>query len=330
MLHRAPLPLALALAVMPAAAQTPSPSAAFAALVPAGARAEVLAEGFAWAEGPVWRREGAGGYLLFSDVPKNTVYRWREGEGLSVFLRPSGYAGPTPPGRELGSNGLTLDREGRLVLADHGNRAVTRLDEAAFTKTVLVDRFEGRRLNSPNDLVYRSDGALYFTDPPYGLDGILDSPAKELPFSGVYRLGPDGALALLDRSLRFPNGVALSPDERTLYVANSDPDHAVWMAYPVGADGAVGAGRVLFDATPLVRQGLSGLPDGLAVDRAGNLFATGPSGVLVLTPEGRHLGTIPFSQTAANCTFGDDGATLYVTADGTLQRIRLATRGAGF
>jgi len=298
------------------------------ALVPANARVEQLADGFDWSEGPVWRRSG--GYLLFSDVPRNTIYRWREGEGLTVFLRPAGYTAPDPPGRELGSNGLTLDPQGRLVMADHGNRVVARLDESNYTKTTLADRYEGKRLNSPNDLVYRSNGDLYFTDPPYGLKGLQDDPAKELPFSGVYRRSAAGELTLLTQELRFPNGIALSPDERTLYVANSDPDRAIWMAYDVQPDGTVGRGRVLFDATPLVRQGRKGLPDGLRVDAKGNLFATGPGGVLVITPDGRHLGTIATPQATANCAFGDDGSTLYMTSHMRLLRVRLTTTGAGF
>src|SRR5215207_1092491 len=246
------------------------------ALVPPGAHVEQLADGFAWAEGPVWRREGQGGYVLFSDVPRNTIYRWEEGRGLSVFLRPSGYAaGSKPPGHEHGSNGLTVDSAGALVMADHGNRQIARLDDSLFTKTVLADRFEARRLNSPNDLVFGKNGDLYFTDPPYGLRGQDADPAKELPFSGVYRRTAAGVLSLVTRDLTRPNGIALSPDGRTLYVANSDPARPIVMAYDVAADGAVAGapaarGRVLFDAAPLARQG-PGLPDGLRVDRAGNL-----------------------------------------------------------
>lgn len=302
---------------------------AFDALVPRDARIEVLAEGFQWSEGPVWRKNG--GYLLFTDVPKNTIYKWKEGEGLSVFLRPSGHTvGAGTAGSGQGSNGLTFDLQGRLVTADHGNRMVARLNEETFVKTPLAARYQGKRLNSPNDLVYNSRGDLFFTDPPYGLTGALKSPDKELEFSGVYRLSASGELTLLDRELRFPNGVALSPDEQTLYIANSDPERAIIKAYDLRPDGTVANGRVLFDATGLVRQGKKGLPDGLRVDRSGNLFATGPGGVLVLTPEGRHLGTIDTGQATANATFGDDGSTLYMTAHGYLMRIRTNTRGAGF
>jgi gluconolactonase len=328
-------------------ARTPGPAVgrierldpALDALVPPGARIEQLAQGFLWSEGPVWRRRpggaGARGELLFSDVPGNTIYRWQEGRGLSVFLRPAGFTGPDPPGRELGTNGLTLDGAGALVMADHGNRQVARLDERTYTKVTLADRFAGKRLNSPNDLVFAANGDLYFTDPPYGLAGQDADPAKELPFSGVYRRAPGGVLSLVTRELARPNGLAFSPDGRTLYVANSDPARAVVVAYAVGADGlVVGApdarGRVLFDATPLVRRGLPGLPDGLRVAADGTLFATGPGGVLVLTPAGRHLGTIVTGQPTANCAFGDDGRTLYITANDRLLRVRLAVRGAGF
>jgi gluconolactonase len=301
---------------------------AFDALVPPGARLERLAEGFEWTEGPVWRRSG--GYLLFTDIPRNTIYRWKEGEGVSVFLRPAGWTRPDPPGDELGSNGLTFDAQDRLVMADHGNRQIARLDETNYTKTALVERYQGRRLNTPNDLVYRSNGDLFFTDPPYGLRGLNQNPTKELDYNGVYRLSPAGELTLLERGLSFPNGIALSPDERTLYVANSDPRRAIWTAYDLRPDGSVANGRVLFDATPLARQGRQGAPDGMKVDRAGNLFATGPGGVLVLSPDGRHLGTIRTGQATSNVAFGDDGSSLYITADMYLLRIRLSTKGAGF
>src|SRR5687767_160284 len=297
-------------------------------LVAADARIELLADGFAWSEGPVWRRDG--GYLLFSDVPRNTIYKWKDGEGLTVFLRPSGFMGSNPPGRELGSNGLTLDGRGALVIADHGNRQVARLDETAWTKTTLADRYQGKRLNSPNDLAYRSNGDLYFTDPPYGLKGLNDDPSKELERNGVYRLTPAGTLMLVASDVRFPNGIALSPDERTLYVANSDDKRPIWMAYDVQADGSLARGRVFFDAAALVQRGARGLPDGMRVDRDGNLFATGPGGVLVFSAQGRHLGTIVTGQPTANCAFGDDGSTLYITANNQLLRVRLVTKGLGF
>jgi sugar lactone lactonase YvrE/pimeloyl-ACP methyl ester carboxylesterase len=296
------------------------------ALIDPNAAIEQLATGFEWSEGPVWR--ASGGYLLFSDVPRNTIFKWQDASGLSVFLRPAGYTGINPPGRELGSNGLTLDANDSLVMADHGNRQVARLNEAKFTKTTLADRFEGKRLNSPNDLAYRSNGDLYFTDPPYGLTGQNADPAKELRHNGVYRLTRSGQLTLLTSEISFPNGIAFSPDERTLYVASSDPNRAIWMAYDVRSDGTIGNGRVFFDATSLVKAGNQGLPDGMKVDRAGNLFASGPGGILIFSRDGKHLGTIATGQPTANCAFGDDGSTLYMTANDRLLRVRLRTKGA--
>jgi len=295
------------------------------ALIAPDAKIEQLAVGFDWSEGPVWRTSGR--YLLFSDIPKNTIYKWQDSTGLSIFLRPAGYTGVNPPGRELGSNGLTLDLNDSLVMADHGNRQVARLDESKFTKTILANRYQGNRLNSPNDLVYRSNGDLYFTDPPYGLKGLNDDPAKELKFNGVYRLTRTGQLTLLTSELTFPNGLAFSPDEKTLYVANSDPKKAIWMAYDVRPDGTIGNGRVFFDATTDVSDAKPGLPDGMKVDRSGNLFAAGPGGIFVISPAGKHLGTIVTGQPTANCAFGDDGSTLYMTANDRLVRVRLKTKG---
>ena len=296
-------------------------------LIPPGAAIEVLAEGFDWAEGPAWDRKL--GSLLFSDIPPNTVYRWREGaKKPEVFLKPSGYTQGPPRGGEPGSNGLAFDPEGRLVLCQHGDRRVARLEPDGSFKT-LVDRFEGKRLNSPNDLVFAADGSLYFTDPPYGLLAGNSDPAKELPYNGVYRLSKTGELTLLTKEMSFPNGIGLSPDGKTLYVANSDSARAVWMAFPVKPDGTIGEGRVFFDATRGMKT-LKGAPDGLKLDKAGNLFATGPGGVLVFAPDGTHLGTLNTGEATANVGWGDDGSTLYITADMFLARIRTATKGEGF
>jgi gluconolactonase len=297
----------------------------FDALVPKDAVLERLASGFNWSEGPVW--VSAGPHLLFSDVPENVVYRWKEGAGVTPFQEPSGYtSGPPRPG-EMGSNGLTLDAEGRLVLCQHGDRRVARLEkDGRFT--TLADRYDGKRFNSPNDLVYKSNGDLYFTDPPYGLPKQADDPGRELPFFGVYRLSKGGGVTLLTKDLTRPNGIAFSPDEKTLYVAISDASKPVWMAYDVKADGTIANGRVFFDATALRKQGLKGLPDGMKVDKAGNLWATGPGGVLVLAPDGRHLGTINTGEATANCAFGGDGR-LYITADMHLCRIKVTTKGLG-
>jgi len=297
----------------------------FDALVPRHAFIEKLGEGYDWSEGPVWVKKG--GYLLFSDVPMNTVFRWKEGEKVSVYLKPSGYTGNTPRGGEPGSNGLNLDAQGRLILCQHGDRRVARLADDGKSFVTLADRYKGKRFNSPNDSAYHSNGDLYFTDPPYGLLGKNDDPAKELRHNGVYRVSTEGVVTLLTDEMTYPNGIAFSPDEKTLYVANSDPDKAIWMAFPVKDDGTIGKGRVFADTTPLVKEGKKGLPDGMKVDREGNLFATGPGGVLVFNAEGVHLGTFNTGEATANCGWGGDGSTLYITADMYLARVRLTTRG---
>jgi gluconolactonase len=288
---------------------------------------EQLAEGYVWSEGPVWVKDG--GYLLFSDVPGNVMYRWSEVEGATVFLKPSGYDGPDPSAfREPGSNGLALDAAGRLLVCDHGNRALARVDLKTKAKTILVDRYQGKRFNSPNDLAVAKSGAIYFTDPPYGLAGINDSPIKELAFSGVYRFTPDGAVTLIDGGLTFPNGIALSPDERRLYVSVSDPDRPVIMVYDLGPDGLpTGPGKVFFDTKPLQGPAAPGNPDGMALDVDGRLFATGPGGVLVLTPRAELIGVIETGHAIANCAFGEDGRTLFLTSDHVLARVRLRTTG---
>ncbi|MFO0959642.1 MAG: SMP-30/gluconolactonase/LRE family protein [Isosphaeraceae bacterium] len=296
-------------------------------LIPPGAQMEKLAGGFDWSEGPVWMPEQKA--LLFSDVPMNTVFRWKEGEGVSVFLKPSGYTGESPRGGEPGSNGLTRDPKGALVLMQHGDRRVARL-KADKTFEVLADRHEGKRFNSPNDGVFKSNGDFYFTDPPYGLLKLNEDPAKEIPYNGVYRLGKDGKVTLLTREMTFPNGLAFSPDEKTLYVANSDPKKAIWMAYPVKDDGTLGNGRVFFDATSLVGPEKKGLPDGMKVDKEGNLFATGPGGVLIFAPDGTQLGVLNTGEATANCAWGEDGSTLFITADMYLCRLRTTTKGPGY
>jgi gluconolactonase len=299
------------------------------ALLAPDARIEKLAEGFRWSEGPVWIKDGR--YLLLSDVPANKMFRWSEDDGLSVFLDPSGFDGGNSAGfREPGSNGLIAGPGNSILMADHGNRAVARLDLATKRKTFLATRYEGKRFNSPNDLVRASDGTLYFTDPPYGLEGLNVSPMKELAWNGVYRLRPDGRVELLVKDMSFPNGIILSPDERTLYIANSDPDRAVIMAYPLASDGSIGQGQVFADLTALVKSGLPGLPDGMAIDRAGNLFATGPGGVHILSPAGEALGRIDTGTAIANCAFGEDGRTLFLASNNFLGKIRLRTIGLGY
>ncbi len=244
-------------------------------------------------------------------------------------MKPAGYTGSGPRGGESGTNGLTLDREGRLVMCQHGDRRVVRVEKDGRW-TTLIDKYDGKRLNSPNDLVFKSNGDLYFTDPPYGLEKGADDPARELSFCGVYRVAVDGKVTLLTDQMTRPNGIGFSPDEKTLYVAQSDPDKAVWMAFPVKPDGTIGEGRVLFDSTPWVKEKLPGLPDGLKIDKKGNLFATGPGGVSVFAPDGAHLGRINTGVPTSNCRFGDDGSTLYMTANTWLCRIRTSTKGLEF
>ncbi len=285
---------------------------------------EVLAYGFEWSEGPVWISEGK--FLLFSDIPPNSIYKWSEADSIELFVKPSGYTGEPGRAGEPGSNGLLLDEQGRLVLCQHGDRRVavmdTPIENPAPEYITLADNYQGKRLNSPNDAVFHSNGDLYFTDPPYGLEKNVDDPAKELPFQGVYKLGTEGDVILLTDELSRPNGIGLSPDEKTLYVANSDPEKAIWMAYDINADGLLENGGVFYDATAKVGQE-KGLPDGLKVHSSGIIFATGPGGVLIFNPDGRHLGTIKTTEATANCAFDDSESYLYITADMYLLRVRL-------
>ena len=287
-----------------------------------------------WTEGPVWIKE-AGGFLAFSEIPGNRVMKWSEQEGLGLYLKPAGYTGKKPRGGELGSNGLLIDPKGRLVLCQHGDRRIAAMD-APLTDPrpkfiTLAHRHNGKRFNSPNDAVFHKNRDLYFTDPPYGLEKRLKDPAKEIPYQGIYRVDTKGKVTLLSRELERPNGIAFSPDYQTLYAANSYGPRPIWMAWPVKPDGTLGKSRVFFDARSAPRgPGRKGGPDGMKVDSRGNVFATGPGGVLILSPGGKHLGTILTGQRTANCAFGDDGRTLYMTADDYLMRVRLKTKGFGF
>ncbi|HKQ18717.1 MAG TPA: SMP-30/gluconolactonase/LRE family protein [Candidatus Eisenbacteria bacterium] len=292
------------------------------AIVPSSAVVEKLADGFQFTEGPVWSREGA---LLFSDPNTNAIYRWTSEEGVTVYRRNSGYDGADVGGlHQPGSNGLAFDAQGRLTICEHGNRRVTRL-ESDGRLTVLADRYEGKRLNSPNDLVYRSDGALYFTDPPFGLPKVHDDPARELTVSGVFCL-KDGKLRLVADDFTGPNGIAFSPDERFLYVSNWDVKRKAIMRHEVTSDGSLRNGRVFFDMTGA--PGEEAL-DGLKVDRAGNVYSSGPGGVWVFSPAGKHLGTLRFPELPANMAWGDpDRRTLYLCARTGLYRVRLEMEGA--
>ena len=290
------------------------------------AKLEVVSCCFDWSEGPTWDRKG--GFVLFSDIPRNSVMKWKEGEGISLYLKPSGYTGSVPYGKEPGSNGLLLDADGKLYSAEHGDRRISILYPDGGKRT-LADNYQGKRLNSPNDLARHSSGAIYFTDPPYGLPENVNDKRKELDFQGVYRVTPDGKLTLLTKEFTRPNGIAFSPDEKTLYVAQSDPEKAIWKAFPVKGDGTIGDGKVLADVTSMVGK-MKGLPDGLKVDRSGNLWATGPGGIHIIAPNGKMLGRIETGEATANCVWGDDGSTLYITTDMYLTRIKTRTKGAGW
>ena len=305
-------------------------------IVPANPSLEQVATGFKWTEGPVWIPAG---YLLFAEIPSNSIRKWTPGGGVSIFMRPSGYKGETPfSGPEPGSNGMTLDSRGRLTVAGHAQRDVWRLEslEPNAQATILADSYQGKRLNSPNDLVYRSDGSLYFTDPPYGLPTQKENdPTKQLRFSGVYRIpgaldqkpGAPPArarLELLIKNLPRPNGIAFSPDEKYLYVNNSEPKK-LWMRYIVKSDGKLTDGKVFFDATSDTRVGA---PDGMKVDSKGNVYSAGPAGVWIFSPEGKHLGTIVIPERVGNVAWGGaDHSTLFVAASSSIYRINLKIPG---
>ena len=290
-------------------------------LIALDATIEKLAEGFLFTEGPIWFRSG---YLVFSDIPANTMYRWDPDGKVSVFRKPSGFDGTEwPEGAFIGSNGLTLDLQGRLVICEHGNRRVTRI-EADGALSVLATRDQGRRLNSPNDVVFKSDGAMYFTDPPYGFMKQDQDPAKELDYNGVYRL-KDDVLTLLHRDMTRPNGLAFTPDEKYLYVGNSDAKKKIWNRFPVLDDGTLGDPVLFADLTSIDEPGL---PDGMKIDTQGNLYCTGPGGTHVFRPDGTRLGVIVTPETPANLHWGDaDGQTLYITARTGLYRVRTKANG---
>jgi gluconolactonase len=297
-------------------------------IVPPSAKIEKLAGGFLFTEGPIWipRTADTDGYLLFSDPNNNLIYRWTQEGQLSIFMTKSGYRGmDIGEYSQPGSNGLTLDRQGRLTINQHGNRRVVRMEQNGQL-TVLADRYDGKRLNSPNDLVYKSDGALYFTDPPFGLPKFFDDPRRELPYSGVFRVSPEGkSLQLLTTELNGPNGLAFSPDEKYFYVDNWDEKKKIVMRYAVNSDGTLSAGKVFFDMTQA--PGEDAL-DGMKIDQRGNLYVSGPGGIWIISPKGKHLGTIVAPEHPHNFAWGDDdGKTLYLCAKTGLYRIRLKIPG---
>jgi len=316
------------LAADPASGQTPSTIGHVEVLAPeleqfvdSETKIEVLAGGFTWTEGPVWVGEPEDGHLLFSDIPRNSIYRWSSSRGIELFMRPSGYTGTAYYGLEPGSNGLCLDPQGRLTMCEHGDRRISVLTHGGGKRT-LVDSYQGSRLNSPNDLTFDKNGNIYFTDPIYGLPERAADPRRELDFCGVYRLAPDGKLTLLTKAMTRPNGVGLSPDEQTLYVAQSDPDNPIWMAFPINENGSLGDGKQLHSAKDAMQE-YPGLPDGLAVAGDGTIFGSGPGGIYVMTPDGKLLGRIITGGRTSNCTFDKNQTTLYITADSYLCRVKL-------
>jgi gluconolactonase len=290
-------------------------------IVPQGAVIEKLAGGFQFTEGPLWRPRDQ--VLWFSDVVGNVVRQWSPNGPVKVLIQKAGGdPGNVPPGGFVGPNGEAADQDGYVLICQHTARRIVRVG-ADLQMTPLVERYQGKRFNSPNDLVYKSDGALYFTDPPYGLAKQDEDPAKEIPFNGVYRL-KNGRVDAIIKDLTRPNGIAFSPDQKVLYIANSDEKRKVWMRYDVAEDGTVGKGAVFFDVTA---EKEDGLPDGMKVDTLGNVYGSGPGGVWVFSPDGKHLGTIKPPETPANCNWGDDGKSLYITARTGLYRIKLAVAG---
>ena len=296
-------------------------------LIDSTAKIEVLATGYNWSEGPLWLEKQQA--LIWSDVPENTIYRWKEGYDAQVFLTPSGYTGQdqTSSG-EPGSNGLVLTTDGQLILCQHGDRRIAimnaPLNDPKPNFSTLAITYKGKKLNSPNDAVFDNAGNLYFTDPPYGLSALDESEDKELEFNGVYKLDNQGNLEVMVDSLTKPNGITFNQDFTQCYVANSDPKKAYWAVYDINAINTFTNGRVFFDATTMVAS-KKGLPDGLKIDNKGNVFATGPGGVLIFSPNGEHLGTINTGQATSNCAFNSDKSVLFMTADNYILRLQLKT-----
>lgn len=298
-------------------------------LIDLDAHIEKLADGFEWVEGPVWNKKE--GYLLFSDIPRNCIYKWKEDEGISLFLHASGYKGKTVyKGKEPGSNALTYDAKGELYICQHGERRIVRLGPNN-EETVVADSYDGKRLNSPNDLVFKSTGELYFTDPPYGLALRFDDPAKELPYSGIYRV-KDGTVELMSKELMVPNGLAFSPDEKYLYVSNTGnkalKDLPRWHRFKVNEDGTLGEKEIFFESS-LFSARRPGSPDGLKVDEKGNLYCAGPGGIYIFSPDAVLLGLVEFAEPTANCNWGgEDGSWLYIASNHAIFRVHLKNKGA--
>ena len=294
------------------------------AIINDDARVEIIADGFDWSEGPLWIPEQQ--MLLFSDIPQNTVYKWTSGKGLETYLKPSGHTGATPRGGELGSNALLLNKEGKLVLCQHGDRRLavmdTALDHPASVFSAIADNYQGRKFNSPNDVAMRSNGDYFFTDPPYGMEQREKDPARELPFHGVFKVSVNGEVTLLTDTITRPNGIVFTPDEKTLIVANSDPQKAVWYMFDMGPNDVLTHPRILRDVTEEAKT-QTGLPDGMKIDRQGNIFATGPGGVWIFNKFGQLLGKIKGPVAMSNCALAEDDKVLYITADRYVLRVKM-------
>jgi len=301
----------------------------FGAIVDRAAPVRLLSTGHGWAEGPAWDR--ARQKLYFTDVPGNRAFVWSEKAGVEIFLDPSGVEPTRATGmREPGANGLLLAKSGDLLICNHGSRAVQARNFTSGERRTLINRFDGKRFNSPNDLIEAADGTIYFTDPPYGLEGLNTSPLKELDVNGVYRLDPDGDITRIVDDMTFPNGVVLSADERYLYVSQSDPEAPLIRRFAIGgaAKDGIDKGEIWFDARPFMHE-VGGLPDGMAVGAGGHIFLAGPGGVLVIDPDAKCLGRIATGRATANCAFGEDGLTLFITAADRLVAVRMTTTGLG-
>jgi len=290
-------------------------------IIKPGATLEILSSGYEWSEGPVWVESEK--MLLFSDVPTNKVYKWTESDSIEVYLQPSGYTGDTPStSNEQGSNGLTLNADGQLVLCQHGDRRVAYMNAPLNAPrpefTSIADNFQGKKFNSPNDVVMRRNGDYFFTDPPYGMPKDL---TQEIPFQGVYKVS-DTTVTLLVDSVTRPNGIAFMPGEKTILVANSDPAKAIWYAFDLNGDDVLTNARIFHDATSAAKNE-QGLPDGLKIDQQGNVFATGPGGVWIFNREGKVLGKIRIPAATANCALSDDQKTLFITSDAYLLRLKM-------
>lgn len=294
------------------------------AILSPAAKAEIIASGHEWTEGPLWIEKSQ--MLLFSDIPRNTVYKWTEKRGTEVYLSPSGYTDTARRGGETGSNGLLLDQSGNLVLCQHGDRRIVRMEAPLSVPaprfTTIADSYNGKRLNSPNDAVYNKEGALFFTDPPYGLEQNMSDAKKELPFQGVYKVTSGGEVALLIDTLTRPNGIVFLPGEKTLLVANSDGEKPHWYAFDLDDNGAIRKGRIFYSAAGYDKS-LKGGNDGLKVDRNGNVFATGPGGLWIFDKNGKLLGKLRLAEAASNCAFSPDEKTLYITNDMYVLRLKM-------